>query len=344
LICCVALLFLVISGKRRAWWLIGLGPVVALFVHRFATAQENYFSIADEPQLVSVDHAGFLHDEDWVVGIDLDDDAFAYPYQAIYSTPVVLQSDREKRVLLMWSPFANAAKAFLVDHEIKGRELDIVSMPANALLVYNSRNGQFINGLTGQTTRGQPPAGFTVEFPTHKTTWKLWRDAHPNTQVMQPPANLSANLPAAPVLPLYPMPPLQSPMRLDLPASTRIAIVPTTQPIAFRAEQITSTPQNVMAGKTPLLIFRDPATAELHIFDRRIDEDLMPRFELNHNARRKDVAFIDADTKTGWSWAGIAVDGNKDYKGKKLKPIAVQQDLYWGVMKFWYPDLEFVKE
>jgi hypothetical protein len=32
---CLALVGLVIAGKRRAWWLIGLGPVLALLVHRF---------------------------------------------------------------------------------------------------------------------------------------------------------------------------------------------------------------------------------------------------------------------------------------------------------------------
>ena len=34
---CLGLIGLVITAKRRAWWLIGLAPVLALFAHRFAT-------------------------------------------------------------------------------------------------------------------------------------------------------------------------------------------------------------------------------------------------------------------------------------------------------------------
>ena len=36
----------------------------------------------------------------------------------------------------------------------------------------------------------------------------------------------------------------------------------------------------------------------------------------------------------------VAIDGDKERKGKKLRPVEVEEDLYWGVMKYWYPDLE----
>src|SRR5687767_4720876 len=51
MIACVALLGLVISGKRRAWWLIALAPVLTLFVHRFLTSPINRYAVADEPPL-----------------------------------------------------------------------------------------------------------------------------------------------------------------------------------------------------------------------------------------------------------------------------------------------------
>ena len=51
---------------------------------------------------------------------------------------------------------------------------------------------------------------------------------------------------------------------------------------------------------------------------------------------------IDVDTNTGWSSSGIAVDGAKKMRGHKLRPIDVQEDLYWGVIKYWYPDVQLV--
>src|SRR5205814_476482 len=130
IILCLVLLVLVISGKRRAWWLIGLGPVLALFAHRFATSAQNQFSVIENPPIVSIDEASFLHDDDWVVGVNFDDQAYAFPYAQLYATPVVIHTAREKRMMLMWSPLANFARAALVDRDLHARELDIVSMPA----------------------------------------------------------------------------------------------------------------------------------------------------------------------------------------------------------------------
>jgi len=157
LLCCLVLIFLVISNKRRAWWLIALGPITALFAYRFSISPDNFFSVAENPAMLSADTTTFVRDDDWVVGVEFEEQAYAFPYQSLYSTPVVIQSDREKRMMLLWSPFANVARAFAMDRQTKARELDIVSMPANALLVYNARIGQFINGLTGLTPKGDRP-------------------------------------------------------------------------------------------------------------------------------------------------------------------------------------------
>ena len=140
------------------------------------------------------------------------------------------------------------------------------------------------------------------------------------------------------MLPLYPARVEDASVKPE----TRIAFIPTTQPVAIPTEAITTKPLNVMAGKLPLLIFRDAASGEARAFDRRIDEDLMPRFELNKDPRRKLAVFVDSDTNTGWNAEGVAVDGEKERKGKKLKAVEMQEDLYWGVMKFWYPDLKLV--
>jgi uncharacterized protein DUF3179 len=337
LLCCIILIFLVIANKRRAWWLIALGPITALFFYRFSLSADNFWSIADNPSMLTTDTVTVVRDDDWVVGVEFEEQSYALPYEALYSTPVVIQTDRDKRMIVLWSPFANVARAFRIDREIKSRELDIVSMPGNALLLYNTRIGQFINGLTGRTPQGKWPDDFREEVPVTKTTWKKWRLAHGDSKVMVPTGRLAHNPPAAPVLPVYPLPPA-SDSQID--PKTRIAVIPTTQPIAIPEEKITTRPMNVMAGKLPVLIFREAASGEIRAFDRRIDEDLMPRFSVNIDPRRKLAALIDSDTNTGWNLDGVAVDGDKKRKGQKLKPIVVQEDLYWGVMKFWYPELE----
>src|SRR4051812_9423838 len=92
---CLFLIGLVVSGKRRAWWLIGLGPVTALFIHRFYTDPLRIYSIADnlEERTISSNQASFLNDDDFVVGLNFNGTDYAYPYYAIYRQPVVMQSD-----------------------------------------------------------------------------------------------------------------------------------------------------------------------------------------------------------------------------------------------------------
>ena len=339
ILCCLVLLLLVITNKRRAWWLIALGPITALFIYRFSISSDNFFSIADNPQMLSADLVSFVRDDDWVVGLEFGEQSYAFPYQSLYSSPVVIETDRDKRLMLLWSPFANVARAYVIDREIKSRELDIVSMPANALLLYNTRIGQFINGVTGLTSKGAKPDGFKTEIPATKTTWKRWRAAHADSKVMVSTGRVARNPPAAPVLPLYPLGAVGNDPRVQ----TRIAIVATTQPIAFASESITNKPLNLMAGKTPVLLFRDAASGEIRAFERRLDEDLMPRFDLNRDTRRKLSLFVDSDTNTGWNADGVAVEGEKDRKGKRLKRLEIQEDLYWGVMKYWYPELQMTK-
>jgi hypothetical protein len=339
LLLCLTLLFLVISGKRRAWWLLGLAPVLALFGHRFATSAQNQFSIAENPPLLSADAAtGVVADDDWVVGLVLDDQAYAFPFAELYANPLVIQSSREKRIMLMWSPLANCATAWSIDRDLHARELDIVSMPANALLVYNRRLGEFINGVTGKTPSGATPAGVRARINTSKMTWRAWRAANRETKVMALSAarRPGSAAPTGPVLPQHPVPGDQSELR------RMVLFVPSTQPVAVPEEAIKSMPVNIMAGSLPVLVLRDPATGAVKAFDRRIEEDLMPRFSLNTDRRRKNVLLVDADTNTGWSAGGVAIDGEKSRRGRKLRPVDVEEDVYLGVMKFWYPNLQVV--
>ncbi len=333
---CLALVALVVSGKRRVWWLIGLGPILALFVHRFATDPLSQFSIADNPSFVPAGQAAFLADDDYVIGLTLNGASYAYPAYALFRTPVVLQQEHSKGVVLMWSAFANRALAYQTGHDLHARDLEIVSMPANALLLYNIRLGEFINGLTGQTTKLQKPTGFQAAIPVHKCSWREWAAAHPGTLAMVPAGGVGQKIPNAPLRPWYPQPKLKD---AQVPAETWIAVIETPRPMAIIPREMPTRPANVVVDQVPTLVFRDSA-GRVHVFDRRI-EDLTPKFRLNTDAKRKQAWLIDADTNSGWSADGRAVDGPMAKQGKRLAQIPVDDGLQWGLMKTWIPDLEW---
>ncbi|HET6246679.1 MAG TPA: hypothetical protein VFE47_03190 [Tepidisphaeraceae bacterium] len=348
LLACIVLMAMVISGRRRAWWLIGLAPVLALFAHRFTIGPAaGRMTVAENPAFVAVADSK-IPDEEWVVGLSFGDDHYAYPYASLFSTPVVIQADHDKRMMLIWSAYANRALAVAIDQELKGRDLDIVSTPANALLIYNSRHGQFINGLTGETTHHERPIGFatSLPIPTSKMRWKDWRLAHPDTKVFAQIGPTAVNAPTQPIQPAWPMPP----MSLDHPASLRVAVVGVSQPIAIDSAQVTATPLNASADDVPVALFREEADGPIRAFDRRTYDhsgklDLILKLAPNLLHRRHPLAFfLDLSSNSGWNADGVCVDAPaeaKYLKGKKLEPVAVDDDLPLGVMKFWYPDLKW---
>jgi len=63
---------------------------------------------------------------------------------------------------------------------------------------------------------------------------------------------------------------------------------------------------------------------------------------LDREHKIKNAMFIDSDTGSAWSAAGVWVGGQykKEMQGSRLLAVPVQDHLYWGVMKFWYPDLQ----
>jgi hypothetical protein len=70
--------------------------------------------------------------------------------------------------------------------------------------------------------------------------------------------------------------------------------------------------------------------------------DLTLKFQPNTNPRRPRALFVDSDTNSGWTIDGRAIDG--PLINQRLTPIALEEDLYWGPMKYWLPNLTIASE
>ncbi len=342
LVMCVALLVLIVTGKRRAWWLIGLAPILALFAVKFHVKAGLELNVTDTPAFVSADKETNLNDNTFVVGLTFDDQAYAFPFPILFNTPGVIVQNRDKKVMLMWSPDANRAVACRVDLDVRARDLEVVSTPANSVLLYNSRLGEFIVGVTARTPHGETPAGIKQQLPVTKTTWSRWRAMYPETVVMTPPPGVSAGAftpPEQPILPRFPMPNISAGVDPEM----RVAIVQTTKPAAIVASALTDEPANLMFGDDPVLLLRDGPGGPVRAYERRIDGDLFVRLKPYHNVKKPLAVFADSSTNSLWTKGVMATEGGPEVKGKKLNRIPVEDDLYWGVMKYWYPELQLYR-
>ena len=206
-------------------------------------------------------------------------------------------------------------------------------MPANALLVYDRRLGQFICGVTGRLVDGGEVIGFASTIATERVTWADWRSRHPETMVMS--GFGSTSNPTRPILPQFKMrvAPMPEP-------TTPITMLATDPPAAVREDLPMSRPTNVTIGSTRVLLFQDKG-GQIRAFDRHLKEDLFLTFEPGQDRRHRDVALIDVDTQSEWTLDGRCLDG--PLKGDRLREIELDDRLYWGVMKYWYPDMVLVE-
>jgi hypothetical protein len=333
LICCLALLGSVISGRRRAWWLLGLAPVLALFAMRFAPGTPGPAAVLEAPVFVDATHPSAPEAGDYVVGVMFGDRAYAFPYRDLFVTPVVCVTDYDQRILLMWSAYANRAVAVQINREMKPRDLELVSSPANSLLLYDKRLGQFISGVTGKQINGRDVVGFAKPLATEKVVWSAWKTAHPETKVMAEQARGDA--PNRPILPQYRLrvPPSPDPM---LP----VALLATTQPAAVPEDAPLRAPLNVTVGSARVLLLRDKL-GRLRAFDRHVKEDLFLTFEPKQIRKQPEAVMQDNDTQSAWTIDGRALDG--PLKGERLREIDLDERLYWGVMKYWFPKLQLIE-
>ena len=344
LILCLVLIGLVVSGKRRAWWLIGLGPVLALFVHRFHSDPLRGYAIIDEPTFATSQQVDFLNDGDFVVGLTFNGVHYAYPYVALYRAPVVFQADHDQRMLLMWSAFANRAMAYEVTRELRARDFEVISVPADALMLYNRRYGQFVNALTGRRHNGQAPSGFLEPIATRKATWREWRNAHPETRVLTlPGVELRGQLPNGPLLPFFPKPRLRARAAggVAIDPNAWVTMVGEAEPVAIPSGLSLKAPIEAYVDGAPAVVFRDPVSGRVRAFDRRVGE-LSPTFILYNDPKRRERVLVDTDTETRWSLAGVALEGPLAKQPNRLAALPVDELLFYSVMKTWYPALELV--
>jgi len=88
---------------------------------------------------------------------------------------------------------------------------------------------------------------------------------------------------------------------------------------------------------------RDPA-GQAQAFSGHFADGIYSKFEAKHDPKHPEAVFKDVDTETLWNASGVGIAGNREYRGKRLTPVPVDDSVDWEVLKYWYPDLEVYRE
>lgn len=329
----LVLILRVAIGRARAPWLLGLAIVVAMLFIRFGPTQQRPVRVLDAASLPTIAEAKLDNEEEFVVGLLFNDTAYAFPYRSLYRTPVVQVTDREKRLIVIFSPYANSATALDVSREVRAGDLEFVASPGNSSLVYNKKYGEFIVGVTGQTPNRTEPTGVRDTVPTWRMPLAHWRRLHPASRLMLP-LSSETDLPAVPIMPKYPPAVSDS----SLPPQTPIVLIRTKTPAALLAGGRYDEPVHTKAGDVPLALWRRDGI--LRAFNRTVDQDLFLTFRLVRDRTGREQ-ITDDQTNSTWSVTGRAIDG--ELKGKQLTPVPIEENVYWGVSREWWPDLQLIR-
>ena len=330
---CLAMIVVVAMNRARAWWLLGLSIVVAMLFVRFGSDARKPVRILEAPAMPTLKESTLPTEEEWVVGVVFEDDAYAFPYRSLLRTPIVQLTDFDKRLLLIHSPYANSATALDVTREVRASDLEFVASPGNSTLVYNRKYGQFIVGLTGKTETGEDPTGIRGRVATYRMPLMLWRRLYPESKLMIPNAADGA-LPGVEIKMKYPA-------RIpdtSMPDDTRIVLLHTHPPASLLSGDY-DRPTHTRAGDKPIVLWRDRGV--LRAFGRTIDGDLFLTFKVTKDKKGK-AQLIDNQTGSVWSYNGTCVSGALD--GKKLPTVMVEEGVYWGVSREWFADLELIRQ
>lgn len=332
---CLVLIVYVAIGKARAWWLVGLSIVVALLFVRFDPGNKRPVRVLEADSMPTAAEANLGLDEEFVVGLEHDGVAFALPYRSLYRTPIVQLTDFDKRLIVIFSPYANSATVLEVTREVKATDLEYVAAPDNSTLVYNRKYGQFIVGITGKTDQDEEPTGVRDRLTTERLPLRLWRARHPQTRLMVPTeSDMSAF--GVPLMPQYPIHLADS----SLPPETPIVLVRSNPPVALLAGGDFSKPAHAKIGDAPIVLWRE--NGALRAFFRTVDGDLYLTFTVQQPKEKGSrPRLVDNQTASTWTTAGLCTDG--DLKGRRLTPVPVEEDVYWGVSKTWWPQLQLIR-
>lgn len=120
-----------------------------------------------------------LHVKEFVVGVDQNGEAAAYPFSVLNSQPVVNDIVSEVPILVVFN--AETGTGIVFNREIDGQTLTFQSQ--NGLTLIDDETNTTWDGLTGEAIAGPLGGSTLTRIKGTSSFWFGWKDWYPNTRV-----------------------------------------------------------------------------------------------------------------------------------------------------------------
>ncbi|WP_432196578.1 DUF3179 domain-containing protein [Streptomyces sp. bgisy027] len=139
----------------------------------------------DRPRFVPVNKAGFLDDDDPVFSLEYRGEVRAYPQLVLVRHEIVNGTVAGEPLAVTYCPLTGTVIGLSAPSGVQGLTFGTTGRTVNSnLLMYDRQTGSEWPQLLATAVSG-PLKGTKLDtVPLVWTTWKQWRTAHPDTEVM----------------------------------------------------------------------------------------------------------------------------------------------------------------
>ncbi|HUW38257.1 MAG TPA: DUF3179 domain-containing (seleno)protein [Rhodocyclaceae bacterium] len=304
-------------------WFWTVLVTIAVFALLFWSGYVPYvMSPPGRHQILTVAESdAILCPDDIVLGLVVDDEARAYPRDTIARPHYFKDTIGKTPLTISYCILCNSGVAF--KSALEGRELDLKCVTAynNNIIYYEPARGNFIQQLDGKVFHGPDVGKSLVSYPVVLSTWRAWKQRHPETKLYHAPAvTLRDRLVARMLQTLIPISKLsrrskpwhriRGKLDLRLPAmSPIIGVEINGDACGYSLDDLRRNPAfSDTVGGEPIVVFYDIEHDVAAVFSCKLDTGLTLNFVAVDKRGTAAIA-RDRETDTLWSVAGKGLDG-----------------------------------
>jgi len=138
-----------------------------------------------DPKYIDPAEASFLSGNDRVMGVMIEGRAHAYPIGIMNYHEIVNHSTRDSQWLVSYCPLCGTGMVFDANVDEQALTFGVSGLLYNSdLLMYDRQTESLWSQIEARAVSG-PLKGTELELmPSQLTTWKAWRQQHPDTRVL----------------------------------------------------------------------------------------------------------------------------------------------------------------
>jgi len=313
----------------------GVNHIVPLDKIRSGGPPKDGIPSIDNPQFVNASEADFVSDNDVVIGLEINGEAKAYPLSILVWHEIVNDNVGGTPVAVTYCPLCFTNQVF--ERTINGQEVEFGTsgkLYNSNLVMYDRLTESYWSQALGTAIVGELAGRELNKIPFDVITWKDWKTLNPDTLILTTDTGHLRPYGVDPYGSYYTDPRILFPVenkddRLP-PKSLIVGFHQGNSYKAYKQNDVESSHviNDKIFDKSILLISQFSGNARA--FERTVNDQVLEFDYL-------DEKLIDLQTKSEWSYEGIAISG--PLEGTELTRMAIDPGFWFEWVAF-HPDTD----